>query len=165
MLLLPQQHEAHPGVPPLLGAAENLELPPDELLLDAIVLESIPKTMQKRATNLLQHLKTRPDLVLWDERGQVTLDGEQIADSNISDLMSDAMRKRKGFDPTGSKIFFRVLSELNVPKYVARNSQRWQESEAGGTPVFGENTSPRARQIPNILEGRAGENTSPHDGK
>ena len=124
LLLLPRQHEAHPGVPSLRGAAENLELPPDELLSDAIVLESIPKTMQQRATNLLQDLKTRPDLVLWDERGQVTLDGEKIADSNISDLMSDAMRKRKGFDPTGSKRFFRVLSELNVPKYVARNSQR-----------------------------------------
>ena len=51
--------------------------------------------------------------MLWDERGQVTLAGEKIADSNISDLVSDAMRKRKGLDPTGSKRFFRVLL-LNV---------------------------------------------------
>ena len=125
--------------------AENFELPPDESVADATVLESIPKTMRGRATNLLQRLKTRPDLVSWDERGQVTLAGEKIPDSNISDLVSDAMRKRKGFDPIGSKRFFRVLSELNVPKDVARNQERWTQSKAGGTP--------RARPIQSILEG------------
>ena len=152
--------------PPIIGAAaqagaENLELPPDLSLSDAAVLEPIPKTMHKRATTLLERLKTRPDLVSWNERGQVTLGGEKILDSNITDLVSDAMRPRKNLNPTGSRRLFRVVSELNVPKDVARNEQRWQQSKAGGTPVFGENTSPRAREIQNILEGRANENTTP----
>ena len=112
--------------------------------------------MRGRATNLLQRLKTRPDLVSWDERGQVTLAGEKIADSNISDLVSDAMRKRKGFDPTGSKRFFRVLSVLNVPKDVARNPQRWQQSRAGGTPISDENTTPRSRRFQSVLGRRVG---------
>ena len=43
--------------------------------------------MHKRATTLLERLKTRPDLVSWDERGQVTLGGEKIVDSNITDLV------------------------------------------------------------------------------
>ena len=101
------------------------------------MLGPIPKTMIGRAANLLERLKTRPDLVSWDERGQVTLGGEKIPDSNISDLMSDAMRKRKGFDPIGSKRFFRVLSELNVPKDIAKNQERWSESKAGGILFLG----------------------------
>ena len=100
--------------------------------------------MRGRATNLFQRLKTRPDLVSWDERGQVTLAGEKIADSNISDLVSDAMRKRKGFDPTGSKRFLRVLLVLNVPKDVAR------------TPVGDENTTPRSRRFQSVLGRRVG---------
>ena len=52
------------------------------------------------------------------------------------------MRTRKNFNPMGSRRFFRVLSELNVPKDVARNEQRWQQSKAGGTPVVDENNTP-----------------------
>ena len=117
--------------------------------------------MRGRATNLLERIKTRPDLVSWDERGQVTLGGEKIADSNITDLVTDAVSPRKNFDPVGSKRFFRVLLEIIVPKDVARNQKRWLQSKAGGTPIFGKNTSPRAREIQNILEGRADENTTP----
>ena len=45
---------------------------------------------------------------------QVKLDGKEIPDSNIADLVSDAMRSRRNFNPTGSKEFFRILSKLNV---------------------------------------------------
>ena len=120
------------------------------------MLEPIPKTMHKRATTLLERLKTRSDLVSWDERGQVTLGGEKIVDSNIADLVSDAMRPRKNFNPTGSRRFFRVLSELNVPKGVARNEHRWQQSKAGGTPVGDEINTPRSRQFQSILKRRVG---------
>ena len=50
-----------------------------------------------------------------------------IPDSNISDLVSDAMRSRKGFNPTGSKEFFQALSEMNVPKDLVRNQDRWKQ--------------------------------------
>mgnify|MGYP002803574282 CR=1 FL=1 len=152
----PVAPRAQPPQAPRAPLPENAELPPDEPLPDADVLGPIPKTMQKRATTLLERLKTRPDLVSWDERGQVTIGGETIADSNISDLVSDAMRPRKNFNPTGSKRFFRVLSALNVPKDVARNQQRWQQSKAGGKPVNDENTTPRSRNIQSILKRRVG---------
>ena len=72
-------------------------------------------------------MKTRPDLITWDKSGQVKIEGETIPDSKISDLVSDAMRSRKNFNPTGSKEFFQALSKLNVPKDLARNQERWKQ--------------------------------------
>ena len=48
--------------------------------------------------------------------------------SNISDLISDALRARKNFNPTGSKEFFRVLSKINMPKDLIRNEKQWKEA-------------------------------------
>ena len=57
------------------------------------------------------------------------LEGENIPQSNISDLISDALRARKNFNPTGSKEFFRVLSKINMPKDLVRNEGRWKEAQ------------------------------------
>ena len=62
------------------------------------------------------------------------IEGETIPNSNISDLVSDAMRSRKDFNPTGAKTFFQVLSKLNVPKDLVRNQERWRQ-------VMGETSS------------------------
>ena len=81
--------------------------------------------MRPRATALLNWLKTRHEVVTWDKTGQVKIEGGTIPDSNISDLVSDAMRSRKNFNLTGSKEFFQALSKLNVPKDLVRNQERW----------------------------------------
>ena len=47
------------------------------------------------------------------------VDGREIVNSNISDLISDAVRARKNFNPTGTREFFRGLARLNVPKDIA----------------------------------------------
>ena len=44
------------------------------------------------------------------------------------DLISDALRARKKFNPTGSKEFFRALSKVNMPKDFVRNEERWKEA-------------------------------------
>ena len=62
-------------------------------------MDNIPKTMRPKATALLRQLKARPDVISWDKTGQVNIEGETIKDSNISDLISDAMRARKNFNP------------------------------------------------------------------
>ena len=94
-------------------------------LSDADVVEPIPRTMRPRATALLSRLKAKPDVIMWDKTGQVKIEGETIPNLNISDLVSDAMRSRKDFNPTGAK-FFQALSKLNVPKDLVRNQNRWK---------------------------------------
>ena len=96
-------------------------------LSDAAVVESIPRTMRPRAMALLSRLKAKPDVVTWDKTGQVKIEGETIPGLNISDLVSDAMRSRKDFNPTGAKEFFQALSKLNVPKDLVRNQNRWKQ--------------------------------------
>ena len=90
-------------------------------LSNDIIVRGIPKTMKNRATALLEHLKTKPDAISWDDMGQVTINGTLIQKSNISDLVSNAMRSRKNFNPKGSEEFFSVLSDLNVPRDLIRN--------------------------------------------
>ena len=96
-------------------------------LSDVDVVEPIPRTMRPRATALLSRLKAKPDVITWDKTGQVKIEGETIPGSNISDLVSDAMRSRRNFNSTGAKEFFEALNKLNVPKDLVRNEERWKE--------------------------------------
>ena len=107
------------------GGEETRE---DSLSVEMIV-RGIPKTMKTRAEALLAHLKERGDVITWDDMGQVLLDGVLIPKSNISDLVSDAMRSRKHFNPVGVREFYNVLNKINVPKDLVRNERRWNEAE------------------------------------
>ena len=128
--LRPQKDSEIPTIR-IAPSAENEEEPTNPKnaqLSDEVIVKHIPKTMQSRATAILNRLKERPDVITWAKTGEVKLEGENIPQSNISDLISDALRARKNFNPTGSKEFFRVLSKINMPKDLVRNEERWKES-------------------------------------
>ena len=111
----------------MYGGREKEEEETDSLSVEMIV-RGIPKTMKSRAEALLAHLKERGDVITWDDMGQVLVDGVLIPKSNISDLVSDAMRSRKHFNPVGVREFYNVLSKVNVPKDLVRNERRWDET-------------------------------------
>ena len=111
----------------MYGGGEEEEEETDSLSVEMIVC-GIPKTMKSRAEALLAHLKERGDVITWDDMGQVLLDGVLIPKSNISDLVSDAMRPRKHFNPVGVREFYNVLNKINVPKDLVRNERRWIET-------------------------------------
>lgn len=93
-------------------------------LADLDVIAHLPARQRPKAAVLLKRLRARPDVISWDEDGKVKVDGKEIVDSNISDLVSDAVRARKNFNPTGAREFFRGLSKINVPKDIAGNAGR-----------------------------------------
>ena len=111
----------------MYGGGEKEEEETDSLSVEMIV-RGIPKTMKSRAEALLAHLKERGDVITWDDMGQVLVDGVLIPKSNISDLVSDAMRSRKHFNPIGVREFYNVLNKINVPKDLVRNERRWNEA-------------------------------------
>ncbi len=96
-------------------------------LSDDIIVRGIPKTMRTRAIALLERLRARSDVISWDDMGQVKIDGVFVPKSNISDLVSSAMRPRKHFDPVASQKFFAVLDNINVPKDLVRNEEGWRK--------------------------------------
>ena len=121
-----QRPENRDGI--MYGGGEEEEQQEDSLSVE-IIVRGIPKTMKTRAEALLAHLKERGDVITWDDMGQVLLDGVLIPKSNISDLVSDAMRSRKHFNPVGVREFYNVLNKINVPKDLVRNERRWDEAE------------------------------------
>ena len=88
------------------------------------ILESVPITMRRKAKLLLNVLKNHPHLS-WDKQGIVSVDGKPISGSNIIDLVNDALRHRKGFEPKGWESFFQGLREVNVPQDYIGNKKRW----------------------------------------
>ena len=113
----------------MYGGGEEEEEPQEDALSVEMIVRGIPKTMKTRAEALLAHLKERGDVITWDDMGQVLVDGVLIPKSNISDLVSDAMRSRKHFNPVGVQQFYNVLNKINVPKDLVRNERRWDDSE------------------------------------
>ena len=113
----------------MYGGGEEEEEPQEDALSVEMIVRGIPKTMKTRAEALLAHLKERGDVITWDDMGQVLVDGVLIPKSNISDLVSEAMRSRKHFNPVGVREFYNVLNKINVPKDLVRNEKRWDETE------------------------------------
>ena len=94
---------------------------------DSVVLDSVPKRMRARAESVLKQLKKHPNMISWNRSGQTNLEGKTIHDSNISDLIVDALRGRQNFNPKGSREFFKILSKINMPRDLIRNESRWKQ--------------------------------------
>ncbi len=89
------------------------------------MIESIPKTLQKKAKILLDHIKDTSDLT-WNERGEITLNDETVNQSNVSDLIHEALRARKlSSEPIGWSVFSKMLRDTNVPLELIGNKSRW----------------------------------------
>ena len=134
MVLIPEERllryeERDKQKPEIMYGGGDEEEPQEDSLSAEMIVRGIPKTMKTRAEALLAHLKERGDVITWDDMGQVLVDGVLIPKSNISDLVSDAMRSRKHFNPVGVREFYNVLNKINVPKDLVRNEKRWDETE------------------------------------
>ena len=133
MVLIPEErllrYEERDKQKPEIMYGGGEEEPQEDSLSVEMIVRGIPKTMKTRAEALLAHLKERGDVITWDDMGQVLVDGVLIPRSNISDLVSDAMRSRKHFNPVGVREFYNVLNKINVPKDLVRNERRWGETE------------------------------------
>ena len=133
MVLIPEErllrYEERDKQKPEIMYGGGEEEPQEDSLSVEMIVRGIPKTMKTRAEALLAHLKERGDVITRDDMGQVLVDGVLIPKSNISDLVSDAMRSRKHFNPVGVRDFYNVLNKINVPKDLVRNERRWDETE------------------------------------
>ena len=100
----------------------------DEIVMDGVeqdVLESVPKSLQKKARLLLQKIKQH-GAVAWNEKGELTYDGNPLPGTHMVDLVNDVLRRRKTFTPTGWPQFSQVLSAMNVPQDLVGNKERWK---------------------------------------
>lgn len=92
-------------------------LPEDE------ILSTVPQKYRKKADNFIRLLNKSGDLA-WDTKGVVSIKGEIIPQSNIVDLLNDALRARKTSNPHGWEQFAGVIKEINVPHELIGNPKR-----------------------------------------
>ena len=110
---------------------------PDNIETD--ILESVPPTMKTRARQLVKTLKESKDLIKWDDKAQLVYEGKPIPGSNVVDLVNDALRHRKNFNPHGWRLFAKALSDVNIKtirdyKIGALHQPELEEASSVATP-------------------------------
>lgn len=97
---------------------------PQENVLERDIIRALPRTLKDRGKLLLETIKQNPDIMKWDERGQLILDGKPQQGSHIGDLIDDSLRTRKGTKPIGLAAFTKGLAKMNAPEHLIRNKDR-----------------------------------------
>ena len=87
------------------------------------ILESVPKTLKRKARLLMDNLKNN-DVMTWNKNGELVYDGNVVKGSNIIDLVNDTLRGKKGFTPLGFQYFVRGLAQANAPESLIGNEAR-----------------------------------------
>jgi len=86
---------------------------------------------------LMKHLldKATPARISWNDEGIVTIDGNVVKDSNISDLINDAMRERKTTKAAGRAQFARLLRALNIPSVLVGNRELLTATDSSSSNI------------------------------
>ena len=118
------------------------------------VLDSVPQSYKGRAQSLLKKLKSHPDQLSWNEKGELMTDGATVSGTNIVDLINDVLRPRKNFSPTGYDEFVQGLAKINTPEDLVRNDARRRLLlEYRNNPVRGSPIARREEETPSTTRG------------
>ncbi|KAJ8048250.1 Endogenous retrovirus group K member 19 Pol protein [Holothuria leucospilota] len=91
------------------------------------VLESVPKAFKSKAAQLLRKINSSNGPLSWTDKGELVVQDRVIKGSHMVDLINDVVRKRKGIIPIGATDFAKGLAELNLPRELVGNTDRWKE--------------------------------------
>lgn len=86
------------------------------------ILKMIPTGVQKQGEQLLQYLKTYPDILRWNDRGEIIYKDQLIPKSNLTDLIGLILTQRKSYKHlSGREEFLKALNSMNTPKLFFKN--------------------------------------------
>ena len=136
-------NESGTGVGAGAGAEGAVGAPATTSGIEAVVVDTVPKTMQGKARRLMERLKRN---MSWTASGELIHEGVPVAGSNVVDLVNDLLRKRKT-DPTGWQPFARQLRAMNLPMELVGNVARRDYIHQATTPAT-TSTPGRRRRIP-----------------
>lgn len=89
-----------------------------------IIIDHLPQKVQSGAMKIMGIIKKAPEILRWNEKGNIIYKGQQIEGSNISDLLNDVLVRRKSFTPQGQASFLDALNDMNVPESLLSNTDR-----------------------------------------
>jgi len=100
---------------------------------------------RQKAKLLLNHLHSNAsDKLAWDKYNVISINDIRIAESNIVDLVNDAMRSRKTARPTGKHHFATLLYSVNMPCQFIGNQDLWLGNPSTSNSI-------NTLQLPNIV--------------
>ena len=99
------------------------------------ILSHFSKQLQNKARLLLQYIETNP-LIDWAEHGELIIEGKQILDSHIIDILKYLLIPYKNFKPNGSEKIIKYLA--NVPKTLLKIEVKKREKQETVEPPPGE---------------------------
>lgn len=105
----------------------------DNVFLNEL-LGTIPDRYARKGLQLFNFLKTRPDVITWSKDGVISIGGATVDGSHLVDLLNDALRERKNYNPKGWQNFAYALGRLNVPRELVGNPKRWRYISQGNNP-------------------------------
>jgi hypothetical protein len=109
-------------------------------LLKGELLQSVPEKKRNVARELYTILSDSK-LIEWDHTGAVKINGRDIADSSIAELISDVVSNRQTSNPTGWQTFAEILEELKIPmKYISNVRRKKFIRSKHGEAVSSPNT-------------------------
>lgn len=89
---------------------------------DSKILNILPQGLRKQGSQLLEFLKTDPNKLKWNNRGEIIYKNNIITNSNLSDLLSLVLGQRKNYKHViGTDEFLQALQEMNAPKFFFKN--------------------------------------------
>ena len=130
----------------------------DKRIIGESAIHTIPKASKKHAIMLIDHIRSRSNILDWNASGEMIFRGDVIQGSNISDLISHVMTNRKTLQiPILYKtIFSKALSELNIPNDWIKNKEQIKvlqtyKHERGGTRTLSSESLANKKQKINWL--------------
>lgn len=105
-------------------------------ITEEFISASVPQRYRRKAEKLLDRLRSlkNSNAIYWNEKGEVTLNGVKITDSNIIHLINDAARLRKSFNPVGRQEFADFIREQNIPRELIGNHHFWPKTRTSSAP-------------------------------
>jgi hypothetical protein len=73
---------------------------------------------------ILEKIKDNPQVLSWNEKGELKYQGETVPNTNITNLFSDSLRHRKNNKPNGFELFTKGLKQINLPEDLVCNPER-----------------------------------------
>ena len=94
-----------------------------ENLISSEVIGALGNQAKKKGEVLLERLKANPD-ISWNERGEISYQGNEIKKSNMFDLFNEALKKHpsKINKPIGWHTFSLALKDMNTPSGFISNT-------------------------------------------
>ena len=103
---------------------ESHEKPSSLKEFKEIIIKSVHKSYQKKAEVLHELLKNQPDVINWNEKGELSYKGRHIEKSNVADLFHYIFSPTRKSPPIGKDEFLNAFDDLNIPKHFILNRSR-----------------------------------------